>query len=130
MRKIMCVAGIAAVMGGTSALAAQDAVGGAAPMLVFAANDSAPRPKIRTAVAALEDHVCRAAWETPAAEDTALKVVEARAQRLGANGLVEVRYERGHADQKSPCWEKLTVRATAVVFDDTPALAQAASQPQ
>jgi len=116
-----CVAAAIATLAlgaASTALAGQDA-----PMLVFAANDASAQPKIKTPVASMEEHLCRTAWSTPASDSEVLAALQARAQRLGANGLTNVRYDRARTEQKSPCWQKVTVHATAVVFDTSDQMA-------
>jgi hypothetical protein len=124
MKTMMIGVSLAAVTALTVGAAAWAAPRDAEPMLVFAANDTTPQPSIKAAVASINERICRTAWSTPVSDDEALSAIEAQARGLGANGLVAVRYEHGHADLKAACWQELRVHATAVVFNTNDAMAQ------
>jgi hypothetical protein len=87
---------------------------------VFTADSAAPPPTATSVIGVVSDHLCRRPWDAPATDAEALAPVEAKARALGANGLVDVRFDRHRTDLKSICWQKVTVTGTAVVLGGAP----------
>jgi uncharacterized protein YbjQ (UPF0145 family) len=83
---------------------------------VYRADSPAAPPVVRSVVATVSDHLCRRPWDAEATENEGLEIIKARAKGLGANGLINVRFDRHRTELKSMCWQKLTVTGTAVVF--------------
>lgn len=75
-------------------------------------------PKIKSVAGPVEGHSCQnKLWDPPASNDAALSQLRLRALSLGANGLVDVRYDRAGTDLGSNCWQSVTASGTAVVFE-------------
>jgi hypothetical protein len=88
-----------------------------APIPVFWADTSrSPPPRVRTVLGPVSDHLCRRPWDTAATDAEALAPIEAKARELGANALINVRFDRRRADLKSRCWQSVSVTASAVLL--------------
>ncbi len=121
MNKSLCrMAGsVLAVLVAAAPLASHASSGAGASnetFAVFTADSSGSPPAAKTVIGAISDHLCRRPWDTAASDAEALAPLEARARALGANGLVDVKFDRHRTDLKSKCWQKVTVTGTAVVF--------------
>jgi len=91
---------------------------GAVSFVVFRADSPAPPPSVRSVLGAVSGHLCRRPWDVEATDSEALAQIKEKARSLGANGLVDVKFDRDRTELKSACWQKVTVTGTAVVFTD------------
>lgn len=109
-----------ATFAASSPLMAQGAaaVPGAPPatLVVYSAGDSGPSPAVKTVLGRVSDQMCRRPWDTAATDAEALAPLKAKARALGANGLVDVRFDRRRAGLKSACWQRVSVTGSAVVL--------------
>jgi hypothetical protein len=96
------------------ASAAED--GSQAAMAVYAAGAMAAPPPMKAVLGDVSDHLCRRPWEAAATDAEALRILKAQAWSMGADGLVNVTFDRTRTDLKATCWQSVTAHATAVVF--------------
>jgi hypothetical protein len=89
---------------------------GETQVAVFRADASGSPPQVKTVLGAVSDHLCRRPWDAAATDAEALAPLEAKARALGANALVDVRFDRHRTDLKSPCWQRVSVTGSAVVL--------------
>ncbi|HLZ85476.1 MAG TPA: heavy metal-binding domain-containing protein [Caulobacteraceae bacterium] len=119
--KINWTAPAALALATTVAASPLFAQGAAAPgeprvtFVVFPAGASGPPPAVKSVLGTVSEQVCRRPWDTAATDAEALAPLEAKARALGANGLVDVRFDRHRASPKSACWQRLSVTGSAVV---------------
>jgi uncharacterized protein YbjQ (UPF0145 family) len=121
--KYLSIVGAAAALSSlvvATPFAAQAGAAGPSTVAVFQASAAESLPAIRTVIGSIHEHFCRKAWDPPASDAEALQPLKDRARALGANGLIDVRIDRRHAEPKSACWQRITVTGTAVVFAATP----------
>jgi len=107
-----------ATFAASSPLMAQGAAAPGEPtvtFVVFPAGASGP-PAVKTVLATVSDQLCRRPWDAAATDAEALAPLEAKARALGANGLVDVRFDRHRSDLKSKCWQRVSVTGAAVVL--------------
>jgi hypothetical protein len=110
---------LATVVAASSPLMAQGAAAPGQPMMtfvVFPAGASGPPPAVKTVLGTVSGQLCRKPWDTAATDAEALAPLEAKARALGANGLVDVRFDRQRTDLKSKCWQRVSVTGSAVVL--------------
>ena len=84
--------------------------------VVFPAGAAGPPPAVKTVLGTVRGQLCRRPWDTAATDAEALAPLEAKARALGANGLVDVRFDRQRTDLKSKCWQRVSVTGSAVVL--------------
>jgi hypothetical protein len=96
--------------------AAAQGGGSQAELAVFRADTSGPPPAVRTVLGVVSDHLCRRPWDMAATDAEALAPLEAKARALGANALVDVRFDRHRTELKSMCWQRVSVTGSAVVL--------------
>ena len=88
-----------------------------APLAVFRADASgAPAPPVKAVLGAVSDHLCRRPWDMEATDAEALAPLQAKARALGANALIDVRFDRHRTDLKSICWQRVSVTGSAVLL--------------
>lgn len=87
-----------------------------ADVAVFEASASDPHPSVKSVIGEVREHTCRRAWDTPATASEILQPLKDKARSLGANGLIDVRFDHQRVDQKVTCWQRDTVTGTAVVL--------------
>ena len=118
--KMMARAALAtAAFAASSPLMAQGSAASGEPMMtfvVFPAGASGPPPAVKTVLGTVSGQLCRKPWDTAATDAEALAPLEAKARALGANGLVDVRFDRQRTDLKSKCWQRVSVTGSAVVL--------------
>jgi hypothetical protein len=103
----------------SSPLMAQGAAAPGEPtvtFVVFPAGASGPPPAVKTVLGTVSGQLCRRPWDTAATDAQALAPLEAKARALGADGLVDVRFDRHRTDLKSTCWQRVSVTGSAVVL--------------
>jgi len=64
----------------------------------------------------VSDHLCRRPWDMEATDAEALAPLQAKARALGANALIDVRFDRHRTDLKSICWQRVSVTGSAVLL--------------
>jgi hypothetical protein len=109
---------LAMLAAASSPLAAQAVAAPGDPTMTFVvypAGVSGPPPAVKTVLATVSHQLCRKSWDTAATDAEALAPLEAKARALGANGLVNVRFDRRRTDIKS-CWQRVSVTGAAVVL--------------
>lgn len=100
-------------------LMAQGAAAPEAPkvtFVVYPASASGPPPAVKAVLGTVSGQLCRKPWDAAATDAEALAPLEAKARALGANGLVDVRFDRQRTDLKSKCWQRVSVTGSAVVL--------------
>ena len=108
-----------ATLAASSPLTAQSAAAPGEPtmtVVVFPAGASGPRPAVKSELGTVSDQLCRRPWDIAATDAEALAPLEAKARALGANGLVNVRFDRHRTDLKSKCWQSVSATGSAVVL--------------
>lgn len=83
---------------------------------VFNMGDSAAPPRITRTLGAVEGHSCRNKPWDPMTREAALRQMKLQASSLGANGIMEVRYENAGTELSTNCWSSITASGIAVVF--------------
>jgi uncharacterized protein YbjQ (UPF0145 family) len=103
----------------SSPLMAQGAAAPGEPQVtfvVFPAGAAGLPPAVKTVLGTVSGQLCRKPWDAAATNAEALAPLEAKARALGANGLVDVRFDRQRTDLKSKCWQRVSVTGSAVVL--------------
>jgi hypothetical protein len=114
----------------TSSLTAQSAAAPGEPTMtfvVFPAGASGAPPAVKSVLGTVRDQMCRRPWDTAATDAEALAPLEGKARALGANGLVNVRFDRHRTNLKSKCWQSVSVTGSAVVLQ-APDISQSATR--
>lgn len=91
-----------------------------AAFAVYPAGAAGSPPALKAVLGTVSGQLCRRPWDMAATDAEALAPLEAKARALGANGLVDVRFDRHRVDLKSACWQRVSVTAAAVVLQPFP----------
>lgn len=83
---------------------------------VFNMGDSATPPRITRTLGVVEGHSCKNKLWDPVSREAALRQLKLQAAGLGANGIMEVRYETAGTELATNCWSSITASGIAVVF--------------
>lgn len=83
---------------------------------VFNMGDSATPPRIVRTLGAVEGHSCKNKPWDPVSREAALRQMKLQASGMGANGIMEVRYESAGTELATNCWSSVTASGIAVVF--------------
>jgi hypothetical protein len=103
-----------------TARAADQPASSGAGVAIFASTGPQPPLGYKT-LASIQGQVCRKPFEPPPTESEALEVLKARAQALGANGIMDLQFDRqapGPAPRGStsaPCWQWIKATGTAIL---------------
>lgn len=73
-------------------------------------------PLITRTLGPVEGHSCKHNFWDPVSEEDALQQAKLNALEMGANGIVEVRYEWSGTELARNCWKSVTASGVAVVF--------------
>ena len=74
-------------------------------------------PTIARTLGPVEGHSCKNKFWDKASQELALEQVKLRALDLGANGVVEVEYNRAGTELATNCWSSFTASGVAVIFE-------------
>ena len=89
-----------------------------AAFAVYPAGAAGSPPAVKAVLGTVSGQLCRRPWDMAATDAEALAPLEAKARALGANGLVDVRFDRRRTDLKSACWQRVSATGSAVILTD------------
>lgn len=74
-------------------------------------------PLIARTLGPVEGHSCQNKFWDKVSEEDALQQAKLKALELGANGIVELRYDWSGTELARNCWKSVTASGVAVVFE-------------
>ena len=118
--KFLSPAALAAAFAGLSAFSPIAAVAGEpAPIAVYTPGAPA-QPADLKVLGAVHGQICRKPWELPPTQAEAIAVIKDKARSLGADTLIDVRFDQHRPEIKSACWQRIAVAGSAAVTAPRP----------